>query len=432
MIDTRLHHGDVMDWARDYSGEPFHALLCDPPYELAFMGKKWDSSGVSFRPETWAALAEHLHPGAFGMAFAGSRTMHRIACAIEDAGLILHPFIGWVYGSGFPKATRIDTQIDKAAGAEREVTGKNTNGVGSWMLEQKLDHRQHGGTGIGYADGSGKEFNITTPATDLAQTWDGWGTALKPAAEFWWLAMKPMPSTYAHNAETYGVAGLWIDGCRVGTDTITQHRNGGGRKFARKYDGNGANLPVDGITTQTQGRWPANLILSESAGALLDAQSGTLASGAWRGGDVYKLGRYEGQKGARGLKVGGPCKASSGGASRFFQHCDYGPDDAEALRFRYCPKASRSERNAGLEDGATNGHPTVKPVAMLEYLCKLTRTPIGGVVQDPFMGSGTTGIAAVNTGRDFIGIELDEDYCEIARRRIEHARQQLPLPLETE
>jgi site-specific DNA-methyltransferase (adenine-specific) len=276
--------------------------------------------------------------------------------------------------------------------------------------------------------------DITTPATPEAQLWDGWGTALKPAVEPVCLAMKPIDGTYAENALKWGVAGLNIDGGRVWHDDKIGKRTVGG--FTSKsgiYHGDDAYKINGQDYDSTQGRFPANVIhdgSDEVTGLFPETKSGNLNSGHKRGD-----GTGNSFMGGGGVVQG-----------------NYGGDSGSAARFFYCAKASRRERNAGLEgmeerDGGhyaqdewsrnnmgskpdaerkpvQNHHPTVKPVALMEYLAKLTKTPTGGVVLDPFMGSGTTGIACVKLGRPFIGIELDEDYFEIAKRRILHAMKQ--------
>jgi hypothetical protein len=329
----------------------------------------------------------------------------------------------WLYGSGFPKSHNLAVVIDKQAGA--------------------LADRGIGFTTAGYTKAAtvpGGAHGAHKAITDEAQTWQGWGTALKPAWEPIIVAMKPLDGTFAQNALKHGVAGLNIDGGRIGTEVLTQH----GRNDSENRSMSGRNY-AEAAGRAWTGRWPANLILDEDAAQMLDEQSGTLTSSelhpwhdakestGWSGGS--KVGRIK-------RSFGG----NSGGASRFF----------------YVAKASRSEREKGLEgmelrehgayangkgmpgrtlkDGewvqtgtwdepnrnpARNHHPTVKPLALMRYLCTLTATPTSGVVLDPFAGSGTTGVACVETGRDFIGIELDADYIEIAQKRIDFAQAQL-------
>jgi site-specific DNA-methyltransferase (adenine-specific) len=401
--------------------------ITDPPYELGFMGKKWDSSGVAFQLETWQAVFRVLKPGALLLAFGGTRTYHRIACAIEDAGFEIRDTIAWVYGSGFPKSYDISKGIDKQAGAEREVT------------ERRPHAPNAGAARFGQAECT--EYVYSLPSTPEAQLWHGWGTALKPAFEPIVVAMKPIDGTFANNALTWGVAGLWIDGGRVKTDeaayfvTDKEPTNADGQVYGwAKYEAlhkrGGGN---------SQGRFPANFIhdgSDEVVGLFPQCKAG-IARNTLRK-DSYNNSSY----------------------SITGQTPDIGyGDSGSAARFFYCAKASRSERNAGLEgmperewrgqmpkndpdfirsDGAVrtknlprqNFHPTVKPLALMRYLVRLTKTPTGGVVLDPFMGSGTTGIACVLEGREFIGIEREADYLEIAEKRIKEAQEQPKLELD--
>jgi len=472
-FENEIICGDNMEVMAEMPNDSIDTIITDPPYGLGFMGKDWDtfkdakqthgdghyttktSEGRTIRHKkgfssaSAAGLYDHSRnaefqqwftlwakevlriakPGAMMLVFGGTRTFHRLTCAIEDAGWQIRDCMMWLYGSGFPKSHDISKAIDKAKGAEREVVGIRPDAA---KLNKPGNHQYNEGWQRPWRENPQAwedKKNITAPATDLAQLWDGYGTALKPAWEPIIVAMKPLDGTFAHNAEKWGVGGLWIDGGRIGTEIITQHRNSGGRKFVRKYDGHGTNLPVDGIKTQTQGRWPANVILDEEAGVMLDEQSGVSKSNPTRKnkGGVLNTGSSYGQ-GIRKSDWNGP--GDSGGASRFF----------------YCAKASRSERNAGLEgmplgelpasarskpapgrkdalgQPRQNNHPTVKPLKLMEYLCKLTRTPEGGVVLDPFGGSGTLAVACWNTGRKYILIEKDPHYCEIARARVKEAR----------
>ena len=396
-----IYNGDCLEVLATLPENSVDTCITDPPYELGFMGKKWDSSGIAFQPETWQAVYRVLKPGALLLAFGGTRTYHRMVCAIEDAGFEIRDMVEWVYGSGFPKSYDIGKGIDKQAGKEPVVIGKRTDGRYAY-------HFQDGNNQFVNAENnSRKEVDskiglITAPSTPEAQLWDGWGTALKPAHEPIVVAMKPIDGNFVNNALTWGVAGLWIDGGRVDGKPRTTHKDG-------NFTGNSSKdaiFPMPNIrTTEPSGRFPANLIHDGSDEVVgLFPQT---TSGARAGGDDFKLGRFENESGAWGLKTGHACEASSGSASRFF----------------YCAKASRSERNAGLE--GTNHHPTIKPIELMRYLVRLTKTPTGGVVLDPFTGSGTTGIACVLEGREFIGIEREAEYVEIAEKRIAHYR--LPI-----
>jgi DNA modification methylase len=331
---TELIHGDCLEVLRAMPDCSVDAVVTDPPYGLSFMGKKWDYDvpGV----EVWAECFRVLKPGGHLLCFAGTRTQHRMAVRIEDAGFEIRDMIAWVYGSGFPKSLDVSKAIDKAAGAEREVVGNNP--TFRKMQENASNYNLQR-----------NEF-ITAPATEAAKQWQGWGTALKPALEPITVARKPLIGTVAENVLQHGTGAINVDGCRVGE------------------------------------RWPANFI-------------------------------HDGSEEATDLL---------GASARFF----------------YCAKASKRDRDegvAGLEklaggmsgrrDGSMgsitmrkNHHPTVKPTDLMRYLCRLV-TPPDGTVLDPFMGSGSTGKAAVLEGFRFIGIEREEEYCEIAKARIKHAQQ---------
>jgi len=385
-----IYHGDCREVMATMNAASVDAIVTDPPYGLAFMGKGWDHAvpGVEF----WAEALRVAKPGAHLVAFGGTRTFHRLACAIEDAGWEMRDCLSWLYGSGFPKSLDVSKAMDKAAGAEREVIGVNKNGGRS------------GSSSFGQVRTDGNPWLTTAPATDLARQWQGWGTALKPAWEPIILARKPLAGTVAANVQSHGTGALNVDGCRVGTEQTVTVRNG-------NSGGNGAYGRDERVFTRLNppGRWPANVLLDEDAAAMLDAQAprtgaaapvtGAEASPASRGGITNRRER-----------VAGAFHNDTGGASRFF----------------YTAKASRRERDAG---GVSNVHSTVKPIALMRWLCRLV-TPPGGVVLDPFTGSGTTGCAAVLEGFGFVGIEREAEYVAIAERRIAHwERERAPLEL---
>jgi len=351
------------------------SIVTDPPYGLSFMGRKWDYDVPSV--DIWKECLRVLKPGGHLLAFAGTRTQHRMAVNIEDAGFEIRDMIAWVYGSGFPKSLDVSKAIDKAASAEREV-------VGSKLGQPGYSAKKGGEVEWGGLRGDpSKECAITAPATPAAQQWSGWGTALKPALEPITVARKPFKGTVAANVLEHGTGAINIDGCRVGTGEdkgvwpVTQRRHN---------DVAWTVQPVE--TDTTKGRWPANLIHdgSDQVAELFPEQSsGSRAAGVRKGMGFH---------GADG--DGGPAiQGSSGSAARFF----------------YSPKVSKKERGEG------NNHPTVKPIALMAYLCRLV-TPPGGTVLDPFMGSGSTGIAALQEGFSFIGIEREPEYMEIAKQRI--------------
>jgi DNA modification methylase len=401
-------------------------IVTDPPYELGFMGKSWDSTGIAFNIEVWQEALRVLKPGGHLIAFSGSRTYHRMAVAIKDAGFEIRDQIMWVYGSGFPKSHDVSKAIDKAAGAEREVVG------------EKITSRALGGSNWKDGDAGGMEtVSITAPATESAKQWDGWGTALKPAHEPMVLARKPIVGTVANNVLTYGTGGLNIDGSRVA------YEEGGSiasNPLLRKESGAKINYGLDKSPTSfalkteegemqinNAGRFPANFIHDGSDEVVaLFPDTGKSGVAVRRNGNQSK-GMF-------------PVSIAEGSADVGFN------DSGSAARFFYCAKASKRDRNEGLEefeevrdhDGRAEGkvggnnprnrtnaaklnhHPTVKPTSLMQYLVRLV-TPAGGTVLDPFMGSGSTGKACVYEGFNFIGIEQSDEYVEIARARIEFA-----------
>lgn len=423
-----LHLGDCLDVMRTMPDNSVDLVLTDPPYGLAFMGKKWDYDVPSV--EVWAEALRVLKPGGHLLAFAGTRTQHRMACRIEDAGFEIRDMLAWVYGSGFPKSLDVSKAIDKAAGAEREVVGERDTYTGS---------NKDANTFMA----SPRMMAVTAPATDAAREWDGWGTALKPALEPITMARKPLIGTVAANVLEHGTGGLNIDECRVGTEIW---KRPGSNAIAGIY----GDFKNDKQRTAT-GRWPANLLhdgSEEVVEMFPQAGGGFGKRGDRKGATVGNYGM-----GATMETVG---YGDSGSAARFFASF---PLDAEKeraaedsdleqetnCRIKYCAKASKRERDAGLEGmekraaGAlnmrtdahsiannmntaprSNHHPTVKPIALMEYLVKLASRE-GQTVLDPFMGSGTTGIACANLNRKFIGIERDPEYFKIAEARIDNA-----------
>ncbi len=360
-----LRHGECLDVLRTIDTNTIDAIVTDPPYGLSFMCKRWDYDVPS--EAIWRECLRVLKPGGHLLAFAGTRTQHRMAVRIEDAGFEIRDMIAWVYGSGFPKSLDVSKAIDKAAGAEREVVG-----VRKFSATSSANFRDDGWT-----PDLERLSQVTAPATEAAKQWAGWGTALKPSLEPITVARKPLCGTVAANVMEYGTGGLNVDGCRVasgdeiapvsGKATLCGTRDGYDRPW--KHDPAAlaarqerANIAIE--KAKTLGRWPANLI-------------------------------HDGSEEVVGL---------TGSAARFF----------------YCAKASRADRGEG------NKHPTVKPTDLMRYLCRLV-TPPGGVVLDPFMGSGSTGKAAVLEGFRFVGIEREAEYLDIARARIDAARASFPL-----
>lgn len=353
------------------------AIVTDPPYGLGFMGKSWDKTLPD--PRTWSECLRVLKPGGHAVIFGAPRLYHRLACAVEDAGFEVRDVLMWVFAQGFPKSLDVSKAIDGHLGAVRQVVG----------FDAQKAKQQTGKAGTSaLSDFAGNTGEVTAPATTEAATWAGWGTALKPAYEPILLVRKPLIGTVAQNVLTHGTGGINVDACRV---------EGGASVFGT---GAGGGAFVDAV-----GRWPANVIMDEEAGSILDEQSGhTKSKDAPRHNSAAT-------------------RSVANGAER--PHITRGHEDSGgASRFFYCPKASRSEREAGLEatDGQrANTHPTVKPIALMEWLVRLV-TPPGGLVLDPFCGSGSTGVACARLGVRFLGLELDPDYAELARMRIAHAR----------
>lgn len=350
MAIINLLAGNNLDHLRQMDDNTIDAIVTDPPYGISFAGKKWDYDVPSI--DLWKQCLRVIKPGGHALIACGTRTQHRMVCNIEDAGFEIRDVVSWLYGSGFPKSLDVSKAIDKNLGAER---GKNKIPYSSQQLYCKDGQNerpwQNKAKEIGY-----HEVQNNIPATDEAKKWDGWGTALKPACEFFTLCRKPIKQTVAHNVLEWGTGAINIDGCRVGesggTKEITLSNTK--RKLYSTKILNGT-LKCDTVAIN-KGRWPNNVI-HEGSDQVLE-----------------------------GLR--------------------------ENARFFYCPKASPSERDEG------NIHPTVKPVELMRYLVRLI-TPPRGTVMDPFMGSGTTGVAAKIENMDFVGMELSDEYYSIAKRRIE-------------
>jgi DNA modification methylase len=444
---NQIIHGDCFDVLKTIPDGSIDLILTDPPYGLSFMGKNWDHGvpGVQF----WIEALRVAKPGAHLFAFGGTRTFHRLAVAIEDAGWEIRDTIMWVYGSGFPKSLDVSKAIDKCNGEtgrlHKFTDWMRTTGLTARQLDQITDTnmgghyltaasqpaiptaalwdmvRPHCGEVPAWVDelvqrieaerevvgvkraaiglpGAGvpeemKRVAITAPATEAAKTWQGWGTALKPALEPIIVARKPLTGTVAENVLQWGTGGINIDGCRVGTTkrvpgsvsrTDGQIYNGGWGQEGGSESGHNPNI----------GRWPANFIhdgSEEVVGLFPQSKStgGQASLGAFRNGDVYGKGRD----------------------SRSSRDPGFG-DPGSAARFFYCAKASKSERGEG------NTHPTVKPLALMKYLVTLGLPP-GGTVLDPFCGSGTTALACKELGRNYICIEKELEYYRIACNRLD-------------
>jgi site-specific DNA-methyltransferase (adenine-specific) len=336
----------------------------------------------------WAkACLRVVKPGGLLLAFGGTRTYHRLTCAIEDAGWEIRDALMWLYGQGMPKCHDIGKMIDKAKGAVREVVGTKLGRPGYSLAN-------HGRTNEVYGDLHNPEAEcaITAPATPEAAKWTGWAMALKPAWEPIVLAMKPMDGTIANNALTWGVAGMNIEDSRVGTESTVRTR---GDSLTVAGWASTKRSPVGGSEC---GRWPANVLLDEEVAAQLDEQTGRLS--------------VTGKRSERSRRA--VVKGTTWNVNNHLSR-EYPNDSGGASRFFYTAKATKKERGEG------NDHPTVKPLALMEYLLTLLSSPDGGLILDPFAGSGSTLVAARRQGRQCIGIELDHHNYEIATQRIAHA-----------
>ena len=400
MTGCSILQGNCLDVLPTLESNSVDSIVTDPPYGISFMGKKWDYDVPSV--DVWRECLRVLKPGGHLLSFAGTRTQHRMAVNIEDAGFEIRDMIAWVYGQGFPKSHNVGNAVDKSLGCENR------------------GHAISSGSQIHPTTGKPRANGELLPKyegrTDEGKKWAGFGTALKPAMEPITVARKPLVGTVAANVLAHGTGGLNIDGCRVGTDAITT-TNGKG------FDGSFGGGTNDNGGTVHQGRWPANLIHdgSEEVLAVFPDTKQTRP----HDGDGGKLDTRNQGWGFKRM----PCSLSDNGGS--------------AARFFYCAKASKQDRDEGcgelplsdcgmMEDDnypiktgsgnlretkRRNNHPTVKPTSLMRYLCRLV-TPPGGLILDPFMGSGSTGKAASLEGFRFIGIELEGDYIEIAGRRI--------------
>jgi len=433
-----LYGGDNRDALRGMADNSVDSIVTDPPYALVsivkrfgganaapaqgdvyaratagFMGKAWDTGEVAFATEFWAECLRVLKPGGHVVAFSGTRTYHRLAVAIEDSGFEIRDQLAWVYGTGFPKSHDVAKDIDKRAGHWRGKAGdvKTDNGAMSGGNYERTDKGE--------------------PITPAAQAWQGWGTALKPAWEPIIFARKPLIGTVAANVIAHGTGAINIDGCRVAGVEDTARPQGKDIKGG-KWSGDGGRSDL--VTGGGTGRFPANIIHDGS-----DEVVGMFPDSKGQQGDVKGTEPSSVTAGVYGEFAGRVASAKRN-------------DSGSAARFFYSAKASKRDRNEGLEhmqasanadvgalrDGdrptmpRANTHPTVKPTALMQWLCRLV-TPPGGVVLDPFMGSGSTGKAAVLEGFQFVGMEREAEYIPIAEARIAWAvAQQQPVQAEND
>ena len=465
MSTIRLLKGDCLQKLKELEDNSIDSVVTDPPYGIGFMNKEWDSpkkhkeliereqkrseerhkegkspakgtftkgvqpglpiggakEGRWFQEwsEEWAKEAYRvLKPGGYLLSFCAPRMYHRMTSGIEDAGFEIRDQLMWVFGSGFPKSHNIGKAIDKIEGNEREVIGTNPNHRESDALYE-----------LGFQGGKG-DGTITKGNSE----WEGWGTALKPAHEPIVMARKPFKGTVADNVLEWGTGGINVDECRVSITDLDDYafNMGGNQRLKGKDDGDLTGMydggwKVDKTPKELpEGRFPANIIFDEEAGKILDEQSGVTKSS---------------KRGAHNNKKTQHTNTYTPPQAMYSDDNTYG-DTGGASRFFYCPKASKKDRNDGCnglpikrpdtrtdtgmgsftEKGVqpqSNHHPTVKPTDLMAYLIRLV-TPKGGIVLDPFMGSGSTGKAAVREGMNFIGVEKEDEYMEIAKTRIEH------------
>jgi DNA modification methylase len=423
-----LHPGDCLDVLKAMASASVDSCVTDPPYHLTsivkrfgksnlerdpetladpigrqsqnpygrvsrgFMGQKWDGGDIAFRTELWAEVLRVLKPGGHLLAFSGTRTYHRMACAIEDAGFEIRDQIGWAYGSGFPKSHDVSKGIDRAAGAKRIRLGTKVE-LGVIHGQGEANKTMHEGWQRPWRDNPDADAHfVTAPATDEAKQWDGWGTALKPAWEPIVLARKPLEGTVAGNVLKHGTGAINIDGCRVGVNEADQAMlDAAVKRMTGNRPLGWVSSSKEIIPNSAQGRWPANLChdgSDEVVGAFPDTTSGTLTpdmnvkpSTGWSGGSYAD-------------RVKNSFEANSGSAARFF----------------YTAKADADDRLG-------SKHPTVKPLDLMQWLVRLV-TPPNGVCLDPFAGTGTTGEAAFREGFRAVLIEREAEYQTDIRRRM--------------
>lgn len=441
----QLIQGDCLEELKQIENNSVDSIVCDPPYELGFMGKSWDSTGIANNVEMWKQCLRVLKPGGHLLAFSGTRTYHRMASAIEDAGFEVRDMLEWIYASGFPKSLNVGKAVDKLQGNERQVVRDRT---GAMNNADNSDAQSFTKGDVG--------FKTHFTETKGNSEWEGWGTALKPAHEPICMARKPLSEkTVAQNVLKWGTGGINIDESRVKTEdnlaknyaSVRKYDDVMGERVGRFGFRQGKDSVAEATESTALGRFPANLIHDNSE------EVRECFPYTKHGGSTYNEGTNNNWLGRNKIKYVSTVK-DSGNASRFFKS------------IIYQAKASKSERNKGCEgienekftagnysqspvcktcDKTLNGtnnhsncsgevyyremdskktsnnHPTVKPIALMEYLIKMV-TPKGGIVLDPFMGSGSTGIAAKKNGYSFIGIEMECSYIEIAKNRIENAK----------
>lgn len=394
----KIYNGDMLDMLQVIKPESIDAIVCDPPYELGFMNKSWDSTGIAFKKETWQNCFEVLKPGGYLLAFGGSRTYHRIACAIEDAGFEIRDCIMYLYGTGFSKSYNIGLAIDKKNGVDNRTGNIRTDGVNN----QNICY----------------DFKTMKPKFEerIAQNeWQGWGTCLKPAYEPIIVARKPFKGSVVDNIIKYRVGGINIDGCKIGNEKRTQFSGKSNGRIYSEYSQKNAHFET------VEGRFPANVITDGS------------------------------EEVAKGMPNTTSTPIAEESAMRYFYSAkaskkdrDEGLDNLNDGLLRRVRPDKNDDKPTGLNKDPRfapvvrkNIHPTCKPTELMQYLVRLV-SPKGATILDPFMGSGSTGKAVMfeNRERDanykFIGIELTDEYLPIAQARIEYARDKFKYDLEQE
>ena len=466
VVTGRIIHGDCAEVLRGLDSGSVDAIVTDPPYGLGdtspanveaclrswldgeahsassggFMGRAWDAWVPG--PEVWRECLRVLKPGGHLLAFAGSRTVDLMGIALQLAGFEVRDCLQWIFGSGFPKSLDVSKAIDAAAGAEREMVRTPMGSTGNKYTEGLGDSRPWR---VAAASRGFHEHAGGTPVTPAARQWSGWGTALKPAAEPILLCRKPLAGTVAANVLEHGTGGLNVDGSRVAAPDAARE----GNADRSESIGFGAATWQKSGTTPAAGRWPPNTLLTHPPHCTGDRNGDGCAAGC----AVGELGAQSGELTSGRLGVGHGAGNTFGVGNRDKRPraiaAEYGADTGTAARFfpsfRYVAKAGRGEREAGVlgplvtvaditgrvpgspglanpasgvgSRARANAHPTVKPVAVMRWLVRLV-TPQGGLVLDPFAGSGTTGCAAALEGVRFIGIEREAEYADIARQRI--------------
>lgn len=448
----KLYKGNMLDMLDNIEENSIDSVVTDPPYEIGLMGKSWDSSGIAFQKETWQRCFKVLKEGGYLLAFGGSKTFHRIACAIEDAGFEIRDTIMWLYSSGFPKGINIGLAVDKREGIDN-TTGNIVKGVAT-----------NNTVAMKNGLGGNQEFSNMYKERQAQNQWKGWNSALKPSFEPIIIARKPFSGTLVDNVLENGVGGINIDECRVpfestpnpATNPLYRLENGYKTTANANAGDSIVNFGTSKNETNPLGRYPANTILTyndetfdEVCGGLPNTRSGSRHNICERKETPTSYGYQTNTRNEFG---------DEGSAARYYKNCPYEDsdiwdylEDIEIKRYFYSGKATKRDRDEGLDDfkarqkyycdgrgnsleifGSTDGgrkplkniHPSVKPTSLMQYLVRLV-TPKGGTILDPFNGSGSTGKAVMSENKErnanykYIGIEMTDEYLPISKARIE-------------